>query len=122
MSNYLLTGAAGFIGFRVSEFLLGDGHTVYGFDNLNDAYDIRLKEFRLSRLHKLPNLHFKKWDISERQNIEKMAEWQPEDVSGVINLAARVGGAHKFDGSQGLCRHQHDRYVEPAGTLSAEAY
>jgi len=91
MSNYLLTGAAGFIGFRVAEFLLGDGHTVYGVDNLNDAYDIRLKEYRLSRLHKIPNFHFKILDISERQNIEKMAEWLPEDVSGVINLAARAG-------------------------------
>jgi len=49
MANYLLTGTAGFIAFRVAEFLLEDGHAVYGVDNLNKAYDVRLKDYRLSR-------------------------------------------------------------------------
>ncbi len=48
MSVYLLTGVAGFIGSRVAEFLLADGHAVYGIDNMNDAYDVRLKEYRLA--------------------------------------------------------------------------
>lgn len=44
MATYLITGAAGYIGSRVSEFILADGHTVVRLDNLNDAYNVRLKE------------------------------------------------------------------------------
>jgi nucleoside-diphosphate-sugar epimerase len=91
MSNYFLSGTAGFIAFRVAEYLLEDGHTVYGVDNLNDAYDLRLKEYRLSRLKKYSNFHFKKLDISEKININIIAEWLPGKVEGVINLAARAG-------------------------------
>ncbi len=50
MATYLVTGAAGFIASKVCEFLLADGHTVVGVDNLNDYYDVRLKDYRLSRL------------------------------------------------------------------------
>lgn len=50
MSTYLVTGAAGFIASKVCEFLLAEGHAVVGVDNLNDYYDIRLKDYRLSRL------------------------------------------------------------------------
>jgi nucleoside-diphosphate-sugar epimerase len=48
MATYLLTGVAGFIASKVAEFLLADGHTVVGVDNLNDAYDVRLKQWRLA--------------------------------------------------------------------------
>lgn len=44
MATYLVTGVAGFIASKVAEFLLADGHTVVGIDNLNDAYDVRLKQ------------------------------------------------------------------------------
>ncbi len=50
MSTYLVTGAAGFIASKVCEFLLRDGHTVVGVDNLNDYYDVRLKDWRLGQL------------------------------------------------------------------------
>ena len=50
MANYLVTGAAGFIGARTSELLIKDGHTVVGIDNMNDAYDPRMKEYRLRKL------------------------------------------------------------------------
>ena len=49
-NRYLVTGCAGFIASRVSELLLGEGHRVVGVDNLNDAYDPRLKQWRLARL------------------------------------------------------------------------
>jgi nucleoside-diphosphate-sugar epimerase len=91
MAVYLLTGTAGFIAFRVAELLLDSGHTVYGVDNLNDAYDIRLKEYRLNRLLDQPNFVFKKMDISDRSSLEELAAWLPGDVAGVINLAARAG-------------------------------
>jgi len=91
MANYLLTGTAGFIAFRVAELLLEAGHCVYGVDNLNDAYDIRLKNYRLTRLQSKPEFHFLKADISERKMIERLSSWLPEEVAGVINLAARAG-------------------------------
>ncbi len=50
MANYFVTGVAGFIGSRVAELLLAEGHTVVGVDNLNDYYDVRLKDHRLGRL------------------------------------------------------------------------
>lgn len=91
MSNYLLTGVAGFIAFRVAELLIDAGHHVYGVDNLNDAYDIRLKTYRLGRLQALPNFHFMQADISERGILDDLAAWLPPEVAGVINLAARAG-------------------------------
>jgi len=91
MANYLLTGVAGFIGSRVAEFLLKDGHVVYGIDNINAAYDIRLKEYRLGKLQGRQNFHYQKWDISEKSIIDRLLEWMPEQVAGVINLAAWAG-------------------------------
>ena len=91
MATYLLTGAAGFIAFRVAELLADSGHQVYGVDNLNDAYDVRLKEYRLKRLAARPNFHFLKADISARESIDVLRDWLPEQVDGVINLAARAG-------------------------------
>ncbi len=91
MSVYLLTGAAGFIGSRVAELLLADGHRVYGVDIMNHAYDIRLKEYRLGKLLGRENFHFRKWDISQKRVIEDLMGWLPADVAGVINLAAWAG-------------------------------
>ena len=91
MSAYLLTGVAGFIGSRVAEFLLQDGHEVYGVDNLNHAYDIRLKDYRLGKLLGREGFHFQQWDIAEKAIIEDLHGWLPAEVAGVINLAAWAG-------------------------------
>ena len=91
MTNYLVTGAAGFIAFRVAEMLLEAGHSVYGVDNMNDAYDVRLKEYRLKRLRNFTNFKFLESDISNPEIIEKLEAWLPSHVDGVINLAARAG-------------------------------
>lgn len=88
MANYLVTGAAGFIGARTSEFLIKEGHTVAGVDNLNNAYDPRIKEYRLRRLQALPQFTFHKLDISEKSILEHFRDQQFE---GLINLAARAG-------------------------------
>jgi len=88
MSNYLITGAAGFIGARTSEILIQQGHTVTGIDNMNDAYDPRMKEYRLAKLQALPGFHFERADISDK-NIIPLLEGQ--QFEGVINLAARAG-------------------------------
>lgn len=88
MGNYLVTGAAGFIGARTSEIMIQDGHTVSGIDNLNDAYDVRMKEYRLRRLQGMDGFTFHKLDISEKSVID---HFKGQNFDGVINLAARAG-------------------------------
>lgn len=87
---YLVTGAAGFIGARVTEFLTADGHAVVGIDNLNDAYDVRLKDYRLARLKQQPGFTFYRGDICDRPLLEKIGEEQGT-IDAVIHLAARAG-------------------------------
>ena len=91
MGHFLLTGAAGFIASRVAELLLDDGHTVVGVDNLNDAYDVRLKEYRLGRLKGRPGFVFYKLDISDRDAFNRQSEILSQPFEAVINLAARAG-------------------------------
>jgi nucleoside-diphosphate-sugar epimerase len=88
MANYLVTGAAGFIGARTSEFLIRNGHTVAGVDNMNEAYDPRIKEYRLKRLQAMRGFAFHKLDISEKSILDHFKDHRFE---GVINLAARAG-------------------------------
>ena len=90
MANYLVTGAAGFIASRVSELLLEDGHTVVGVDNINDAYDVRLKQWRLARLQALPGFTFAHQDICDMPALEQLARTHG-GFDAVINLAARAG-------------------------------
>jgi len=70
--NVLVTGAAGFIASKVCEFLLAESHSVVGIDNLNDAYDIRLKEWRLSQLKGKPGLEFHQLDICDRPALRQL--------------------------------------------------
>jgi UDP-glucuronate 4-epimerase len=89
MANILVTGTAGFIGSQVSAMLLDRGDSVIGVDNLNDAYDVRLKHWRLERLVGRPGFQFLKFDISDRQAVNETLA--PFSLDGVINLAARAG-------------------------------
>jgi UDP-glucuronate 4-epimerase len=90
MSRYLLTGVAGFIASRVTEFLLDAGHTVVGLDNINDAYDTRLKDWRLERLLGRPGFEFHKVDIYDRPALISL--WDSNiPFDAVVNLAARAG-------------------------------
>lgn len=90
MAVYLVTGAAGFIGARVSELLLEQGHSVVGIDNLNDAYDVRLKTWRLNRLTPVKEFRFYQADLCDRAALERLAAENP-GIAGIINLAARAG-------------------------------
>ncbi len=90
MAKYLLTGAAGFIGARVGELLLDAGHTVFGVDNLNEAYDVRLKEYRLKRLQSQPGFTFLKMDITDREAVQALGDAEGP-FEAIINLAARAG-------------------------------
>jgi nucleoside-diphosphate-sugar epimerase len=87
-ARYLVTGAAGFIGSRVSELLLESGHLVTGIDNLNDAYDVRIKQHRLARLRSHSSFDFHHVDISQRVELEPV---KSQRYAAVINLAARAG-------------------------------
>ena len=85
----LLTGAAGFIGMHVCEILLARGDEVIGVDNLNDYYEVSLKEARLARLTVHPNFRFVRLDIADREGVAALfAREQPQRV---INLAAQAG-------------------------------
>lgn len=86
---YLITGIAGFIGWKVGEFLLKRGEKVLGVDNLNQAYDVKLKKWRLSQLFSFPNFKFHQIDISCYEAIRMLFEVYP--IKSVIHLAARAG-------------------------------
>jgi UDP-glucuronate 4-epimerase len=89
MSHYLVTGAAGFIASRVCEMLLSEGHSVYGIDNLCDAYDVRLKQYRLKKLLPIEGFTFNQSDICDRVSLDKT--FTNNTFDAVINLAARAG-------------------------------
>jgi len=93
--NVLVTGAAGFIGYSLSARLLDAGNTVYGIDNLNDYYDVTLKQARLSRLEKKAGFTFQKLDLADRQNMNALFERHAFDC--VVNLAAQAGVRHSID-------------------------
>jgi UDP-glucuronate 4-epimerase len=90
MGKYLVTGAAGFIASRVCEFLLEEGHQVVGIDNLDNTYDIRLKEWRLRRLTPNKNFSFFHEDICNRSALDGILK-QYLKFDAVINLAAKAG-------------------------------
>ena len=87
--KYLVTGAAGFIGYYLSKRLLQKGIEVVGVDNLNDYYDPKLKEARLADLQSFSNFKFIKGDISNKEMLFSLFENEHFDV--VINLAAQAG-------------------------------
>ncbi len=91
----VLTGCAGFIGCKVAELLLQAGHLVVGIDNLNDAYDVRLKQRRLEQILHHPSFRFHQIDISDRAALSAPFEAacgpHGRGPVAVINLAARAG-------------------------------
>jgi nucleoside-diphosphate-sugar epimerase len=90
MAKYLVTGAAGFIARRVIEKLTSNGHYVVGVDNINDSYDVRLKQWRLNRLSAIKDFTFIKDDICRPGMFEDISRKHP-DCQAVIHLAARAG-------------------------------
>ncbi|MFH3316760.1 NAD-dependent epimerase [Klebsiella aerogenes] len=92
--KFLVTGAAGFIGFHVSQRLLAAGHTVVGIDNMNDYYDVNLKQARLELLDS-PLFSFSRLDIADRVGMEKL--FADENFDRVIHLAAQAGVRYSLE-------------------------
>lgn len=91
----LITGAAGFIGFHLARHLLALGAAVAGLDNLNDYYDVSLKEARLAILEKEPNFSFTKGDLADEVAVERIfLQFRPDIV---VNLAAQAGVRYSID-------------------------
>ncbi|WP_417473636.1 NAD-dependent epimerase [Luteimonas mephitis] len=91
----LVTGAAGFIGSKLSERLLARGDEVLGYDNLNDYYDPRLKEARLARLMPLPGFSFLRASLEDRAALDAaFADFKPQRV---VNLAAQAGVRYSLE-------------------------
>ena len=86
--TYLVTGCAGFIASQVTQHLLNDGHSVVGIDNLNDYYDVSLKNHRISQLES-PNFQFSILDLEDPALVNALFE--KHEFDAVINLAARAG-------------------------------
>ncbi len=91
----LITGAAGFIGYHLADRLLQLGYDIYGIDNLNDYYDVGLKQQRLSQLRKYQNFHFKRLDLGDRQATAEL--FQNHDFAVVIHLAAQAGVRYSIE-------------------------
>lgn len=95
MQRFLITGAAGFIGFHLCQRLLQEGHTVTGIDNLNDYYDPALKRARLKELKQWKAFTFHQLDLADRQAVPNLFAQSPFDV--VINLAAQAGVRYSLE-------------------------
>ena len=93
--TYLITGGAGFIGFFLSKSLLEKGATVIGIDNLNDYYEVSLKEERLRILSGFADYTFIKADIADKEAMFRIFEEHKPDI--VVNLAAQAGVRYSID-------------------------
>ncbi|MDP6652465.1 MAG: GDP-mannose 4,6-dehydratase, partial [Gammaproteobacteria bacterium] len=93
--DIIVTGAAGFIGFHLSKRLIADGHTVIGIDNVNDYYDVKLKEARLSQLQDADSFTFYRQDIAEREGLDRI--FADHAADRVIHLAAQAGVRYSID-------------------------
>ena len=119
-NKVLITGAAGFIGFHLSERLLKAGATVVGIDNMNDYYDVTLKESRLEILNKYEKFSFIRGNIADEALVNSLFENEKPDI--VVNLAAQAGVRYSIDNPKSYiesnligffnileaCRHSYD--------------
>jgi len=128
--NILVTGSSGFIGFHVCQFLLNRGDTVCGIDNMNDYYDVSLKEDRLHILNNFSSFHFYNADISDNKSINEI--FKDNQFDCVINLAAQAGVRYSIENPHAYiesningfinilegCRHNNVKHLVYASSSS----
>jgi UDP-glucuronate 4-epimerase len=126
----LVTGVAGFIGFHLARRLLVNGSAVIGVDNLNDYYDVRLKNARLSELKAYPKFNFIRCDIADRAAVDKI--FSEHKIAYVVHLAAQAGVAYSAENPASYvdsnlvgfanvlegCRHARCRHLVYASSSS----
>ena len=93
--SIVVTGAAGFIGFHTARALLERGDRVIGIDNLNDYYEVGLKEARLDRLRAYSGFRFVRVDIADRDQVFAVIDGD-RDITGIIHLAGQAGVRHSL--------------------------
>ncbi|WP_419308130.1 NAD-dependent epimerase [Chromohalobacter israelensis] len=93
--NILITGMAGFIGHAVAKRLAAEGHDIVGIDNLNDYYDVSLKQARLDDLAEWPNVRFECLDLADRAGMERL--FADTRFERVVHLAAQAGVRYSLD-------------------------
>ena len=91
----LVTGAAGFIGFHLAQYLLNRGDQVVGLDNLNDYYDVSLKKARLQQIEDHQRFHFVHLDLADLDGISRL--FKTEQFDRVVNLAAQAGVRYSLE-------------------------
>ena len=130
MQNTLVTGAAGFIGYHLCKRLLDEGRTVVGVDNINDYYDVRLKNDRLDRLREYPDFTFHKTDLNDLESLGSIFSHAAVDT--VVNLAAQAGVRYSLENPQAYvdsnlvgfvnvlecCRHHNIKHLVFASSSS----
>ena len=95
MKTILLTGVAGFIANKTAQFLLDQGHTVIGVDNMNDYYDVRLKTHRLDQVKDHENFNFHQLDIEDKNKLNEL--FGNHRFDAILNLAARAGVRYSLE-------------------------
>lgn len=95
METILITGSSGFIGFHLSQRLLNDGYSVIGIDNMNDYYDVSLKQARLEILKQHHNFQFFLLDLVDRISIMNL--FKENKITTVVNLAAQAGVRYSLE-------------------------
>jgi UDP-glucuronate 4-epimerase len=126
----LVTGAAGFIGFHLTQKLTSLGYNVTGYDNLNDYYDVNLKRSRLTILQAISTFHFEEGDLTDRNKVYDL--FVRHEFDFVVNLAAQAGvrysltnphaylesNLHGFLNILEACRHNHIKHLVYASSSS----
>lgn len=109
MQKILITGAAGFIGFHLVRKLCAAGHQVLGIDNMNDYYDVSLKEARLAELAKHNSFEFQKLSLEDNDGMDAMFDRFKPDI--VVNLAAQAGVRYSIDNPRAYVTSNLDGFI-----------